>query len=483
MIYDEQFFHDISDTLQFDQQNDSPILEVVVGIDFGTSSTKAIVHVFNVPGDPAFAVPFGTFAHESLQYLLPTKLFVSSDGRCLLGSDPEASLLIDIKVGLMQAPDKSIEAAIGPPCTASATVVATAYLALVLRYVRCWFIANQRKAFGNFSLDWSFNLGLPAAIDDDFQLRETFNSVGKAAWLLSRCPGPVTVTGAQKAIDESRNEDLLCDFDFSLIPEVIAQVIGYARSQFRNEGLHLLMDIGASTIDICSFILGNKDGEDYYPILTADVDFLGAKRLHITRIKSLERAIIKDAASTQDTKKDIVEHLASLLDANDPLCVVPDDVKLYVPPSCPAPTDEVLKVAGAKSDEEFLKKCRQLLGRMIRDLKQHRDPLSPRWSEVFPIFVCGGASTMTVYQSTIDRVQEWLRRFIRSSEGVRRISLPKPSTLEAEINDSHYHRLAVAWGLSYQSFNIGEYDRPSEIEDIPPPPVREKTYFISKDMV
>ncbi len=141
------------DALQFDGTDGSGKIEIVLGLDFGTSSTKAVVHVFNFPGEPAFAVPFGNFAHENSKYLLPTKLFVKRNGCCSLESAPDASLLTDIKIGLMGEPDKIIAPVSGPPCDASAATVATAYLALVLRYVRRWFLQTQRKAFVDLRLD------------------------------------------------------------------------------------------------------------------------------------------------------------------------------------------------------------------------------------------------------------------------------------------------------------------------------------------
>ena len=62
--------------------------------------------------------------------------------------------------------------------------------------------------------------------------------------------------------------------------------------------------------------------------------------------------------------------------------------------------------------------------------------------------------------------------------------MQKPESLEAEISNEIYHRLAVAWGLSHESFNIGTYVRPSKIDDIPTLPVRDiEDAFISKDMV
>ena len=89
-----------------------------------------------------------------------------------------------------------------------------------------------------------------------------------------------------------------------------------------------------------------------------------------------------------------------------------------------------------------------------------------------------------MYQEAVSGVGKWLQQHIRSSHGARLIRLPKPESLEAEIGDESYHRLAVAWGLSHESFNIGTYSRPSEIDDIPPPKVRDfENAYISKDMV
>ena len=463
-------------TQQFEkkQSDGSPKLEIVAGVDLGTSSTKVVLHVFNVPGEPAFAVPFDNLANEDLmKHLQPTRLFVSRDGSCSLKPAPEASLLTDIKIGLMQQPAFPIKSSSGPPCREPATVVATAYLALILREACRWFVENKKNDFGNLSLDWSFNLGLPAAIDDNPELRKTFDSVGKAAWLVSQKDGTVTVANARRAIENvgkewSMSGNQKCDFN--LVPEVIAEVVGYARSRFRNDGLHLLVDIGASTLDVCSFILHQNDGEDHFPILTAEVKLLGAKQLHDARIKKIKRAI-PDYDET------------NLFDVDDPLCVVPDTAISYLPQG--DSPNETLKTAYNEAESMFAKNCQMLLHGMFMDLKRDRDPSSPRWSEAFPIFICGGASAMQTYQNILDSIHEWLPTYIPSSKGIQKIRLPKPESLQAEINNEDYHRLAVAWGLSHQSFNIGTYKRPSEIEDCEPPPIRNniEDKFVSKDMV
>lgn len=91
---------------------------------------------------------------------------------------------------------------------------------------------------------------------------------------------------------------------------------------------------------------------------------------------------------------------------------------------------------------------------------------------------------MPFYQSLIDEVSNRLKSGYNPG-GIQRLSLAKPVNLEAAVDDQVYHRLAVAWGLSYPDTDIGNVTRPSEIEDVAP---REQydwggKEFISKDMV
>ena len=234
---DGRFFDEIpAHDDQFNRNGDSSkSVDIVVGVDFGTSSTKVVVRAPYYVDSPGFAIPFGEWAHNSLEYLLPTQLSVDKDGQCFLQTVKGASILTDIKVALMQKPRDSVVPVSGLSCNASAMTIATAYLALVLRYARCWFIKNKRDIFGNFSLKWSCNLGLPAAIDDNPDMRKIFETVGNAAWLVSMQPGAVKAAGVCKTIEDIRNSRFKKKGipDFDLIPEVIAEVMGYARSKFR----------------------------------------------------------------------------------------------------------------------------------------------------------------------------------------------------------------------------------------------------------
>ncbi len=80
---------------------------MIIGLDFGTSSTKVIIHVPRFTGNPAYAVPFGPFALSSLEYLLPTRLFVGDNGSCQLGKgEGDWSAVTGLKSALMVGPEK-----------------------------------------------------------------------------------------------------------------------------------------------------------------------------------------------------------------------------------------------------------------------------------------------------------------------------------------------------------------------------------------
>jgi hypothetical protein len=44
------------------------------------------------------------------------------------------------------------------------------------------------------------------------------------------------------------------------------EVAGYAHSPTRTKGLHLLVNVGATSMDTATFIIQSKDGENVFPL-------------------------------------------------------------------------------------------------------------------------------------------------------------------------------------------------------------------------
>lgn len=228
---------------QFANRREQRTCDVVVGLDFGTSCTKVVVRL-PYEHDRAFAVPFGQAAHGSSPYLLPSLLWVGRDGKASLTRVPSGICVRNTKYYLMQG--KAVPVSEGqegePTLDPKPTVVA--FLALALRAARGWFLSTHKRGYGDFTLEWQFNLGLPSADFAEEPLCHDYLRIAAAAWKLSTEIGDVRLARAQIAHDAvSLQEDEsapgvggFCDCgegksaEIRLVPEVAAEVVGDRKS-------------------------------------------------------------------------------------------------------------------------------------------------------------------------------------------------------------------------------------------------------------
>ena len=133
----EQFSKDIGD---------SDTRDMVIGLDFGTSSVKVVI------GDQstkkAFAIPFADINGIN-GYLLPSRLWQTGDNYSLIeGSNVHR----DLKLSLLNDSEEQghIERA-------------TAFIALVIRRVRGWLFTKHEEIYCNTKMVWKLVLGIPAA--------------------------------------------------------------------------------------------------------------------------------------------------------------------------------------------------------------------------------------------------------------------------------------------------------------------------------
>jgi hypothetical protein len=374
----------------------------------------------------AIPVDFGVLAHRSSRYLLPTRLAIAPNGRASLHLATDSDVRTDLKVGLMgRATDDD---------TASAAM----FIALVLRECRRFFLVAQRADYGPDRLRWSFNLGIPSAGYDDDVIRSRFLRVARLGWLLSLSDEPPT---PEKAFQHVASTPVEAELAINVIPEVAAEVVGYARSPHRREGLHVMFDLGASTLDVSAFCLHRQDGDDHRPILTADVQVLGLLSLHRRRAEAASGA--------------------------EPFERIPGD---SIEPLPNWSNDHPAASALADCDERYIEQCgRRVLFRTLADLHMRRDPYSPRWTEGLPIFMGGGGCAAPISAQVLKRADSIAHQIWDRYAGLRRQRLPVPASLAttgAPITEEEFARIAVAYGLSFPEIDIGIIEPPSTIPDI-----------------
>lgn len=426
--------------MQF-QELPSETMDLVIGFDLGTSCSKVIIRSPFALRSRAIAVPWH-LKNGTSKYLLPTVLYENDYGEfSLVPSDSTKHVLRDLKINLMDKIDDT-----------RAQAHAAAYIGLALRSARQWLLDTQKDAYGIYHLRWALNIGIPSAGYNDENMRPTFGLVARAAWKLSLQPDLPTLNTATEALRIARDKSDSVDID--VVPEIAAEVVGYARSRLRSEGLHVMVDVGASTIDICGFVLHSRDGEDRYELLTALVKRLGIHDLHLRRLNKIKAtdACVKPSVPT----------------SLSPCMVIPNTGREYIND----PSDLLSKKLD-EIDQNYVSECTTSLMSLIMALRRCRDPYSSNWNSGLPVFVAGGGGQFSLVRNAIKQAHERLINTQKDVAGIAAQRLPTLETLQnRDIPDSIAGRLAVAYGLSFDKFDIGQIRQPHEIGDVPRIPLR-----------
>jgi hypothetical protein len=470
---DQTYFKSAS---QFESGKGGRPCDLIIGLDFGTACSKVILHS-PYEQEAAFSVPFEPFCHWSNPYLLPTHISLGPDGGYYLPRTGLAGTGRDLKLKMLGDLSKPADPSGNEQEPTANQEAAIAYLGLVLKFVRAWFLKTQADAYRRLSLAWQLNLGVPSATFDEADINQLYERIGRAAWAVSVLDQPITSKTISQAWADSAGQPHKPDQDqpipeVSVIPEIAAEVVGYARSELRQEGVHLMVDVGAGTLDVCGFILHEDEGDDKYELLTTDVQNLGAAQMDRLR---------RDAV-----RKGLEDHIDHHRNSTDPVAPISSDVHAYVPE--PEPLLDRLRQA----QQSFAELCMRQIKGVVVSVKTRRNPRSDVWEKLLPVFMCGGGRDASPYQELPNQIEPWLKNYV-GNRGIRLIELPKPGNLRADLENGQYHRLAVAWGLSQPSFDIGKITPPSKIDDIDPnnptgeagsvPWWLEQGAFVSKDQV
>lgn len=401
---------------------DSPrtrsIIDAVLGVDFGTSSTKIVARLPFAAGTTAVAIPVPQTAQsDGHPHLWRTCIWVAPDGSLSIAPKSGATRVDRLKTRIIANAGNALP-------DYEADELACGFLALQIQQARGWLLDRRADLFGRGPLRWWLNVGFPAESLDLPTLRARYEMIVAAAMDLSHERKRLTrqfVREALKAVAGS-DKKRLADRNGFLFPEIAAAVAGYASSSKRKDGLFAMVDVGAATLDVCTFnLFPDQQGLLKCPIFEADVSLLGVEVWrHCNEDVELKRFF-------------------------------PDEVEL-----------------------------RQR--KVIWTTKKERYRLSDRWSSGLPIFLVGGGSLSDVHVEATSKISGWLAG--QGCGGAAIENLPPPDELLFECAPGDVQRLAVAVGLSLFNTDIPQAKLPSEITNDAAPAVRESIgNYISKDMI
>lgn len=290
--------------------------DVVVGLDFGTSTLKCFIR--DPDNEKTFPVVF-CGSQGASAFHLPTVIYLSRSGVYALEPSSEAIRIDGLKLKLIKE-----------PLNFDYRCAATAFLALALRHIRAWFADNLAEWYGNTFQEWSVHMGVPSESTDTL-IAKTWEKILHAAWDVSTHEGPIVRTNIVEALNSQDN----CSQDLSkcdLCPEISAAIHAIISCNLDHENgqLYTVVDVGASTVDISAFFFtrGKEKIVHETTLLGPQVHSLGTSVCHGRRVLALVNFLAKNSRGQSETEKlrNHIETEKILI----PSSVLPDSVDSYI---------------------------------------------------------------------------------------------------------------------------------------------------------
>lgn len=450
--------------------------DMVIGLDFGTSSTKVVIRdLFAAMG--TFPVPLNGDRPGIEGYLLPSRVF-RSDGVYSLTEGHHR--IGNLKLKLLESEARSPVDEFNDCC---------AFLALVIRRARAWLFFEHRDVYAGHQLNWRVNLGLAARSYED---EETVSLFRRLAWAAAnvaadRAAEQISVEVVDRYRRQSlqalseESDDVGDDRAFTMsavdaVPEVSAQLHGLmvsARWDWSARPVMMLVDVGAGTVDCALFhVRIAESGKGALTFYSSRVERNGVMNLHRDRV-----AWLRELLSEGDRHEEARSYLAHIEKPTDRLRPIPGRVTEYLP-------GYSLEVVGEDVDDTFQRtRYRFQVAGSISDARREKG-LKAHEVQGVPLLLCGGGARMEFYARIAD--------VINSTPGwhvsVELTRLPVPQDLvDVGWYAEDFDRISVAYGLSISGDGGGTLERIVRAVDVPNrrayQAVEPESRFVSKDQM
>lgn len=393
------------------------------------------------------------------------------------------------------------------------------------------YIKNKYPNYGDKSHDMiAINMCIPVYCANEINIKEKFSQALFISWDVSDRLKDADKINFQYLYSLIEKAETLCsnsqEYCF-VYPEVSANMHGFIRSRASKPGTYLFSDTGAGTVDQCIFIFDKTDGIDKVAYISAEVFPLGSSMIERKSLEkfyslpmsrqefilsNLHKLVLeiapsiskehkenilrifkflsenKEVASNEFQTKNILFYIIQVIKENKDLFRTKENntsltKKQY---SRQKITTLNTKQQGTESNESrIVDDVLSLISESICEIKNEiyiktKNNVAKSLAKVhnlnnIKIIFGGGGSKPVPYEQEVQYA--FHKDNIKLPET---LTLPKPSDIEVE--DHWMPRLTVAYGLSYNRFDLHKIILPHDIK--PLKLTHSKIYYrqiISKD--
>lgn len=453
--------------------------DVYLGLDLGTSYTKVVWR----HGQFARPVCFGQRRDRLDDYLVPSIVYF--DGERFQTSlewleDPALGsecAIPNFKICLtcegnragecrgLKCPISNWNAEIFPEETRNneAGLVTSVFLASILSRSKHLILNELERSTGHGQkgkVRWSVNLAVPDKYLDGSNAAHSFEIALKAAWLMSLAMDEVTgmhtareIIGCYTAARCLAEENSLDCFVYS---EVAAEVASVTLSRTSQDGLYAFVDIGAGTVDASVFrFYTSPQGDRTHNKYAAEVLPIGSAYIETLAMRWFDESewfISEETINGNNGKKAAETRLrACLREMKENGGSRPDTYCLIEAENLNRALCEASRLIRKRVYRELV----HLFGDAYGKEKKHS-----RWLDLRLILGGGGAGSPVYRKAAIAAFT--LKN--NPSKKPELIELPKPGDFQMnELDRKHFHRFAVAYGLSHRPVDLLQVVQPSQI--------------------
>lgn len=471
-------------------------VELNLGIDFGTRYTKVCVR--NTDTDESWVVRIGNARTLVDQGLILSQVAIQNDGKLLGGftddeweariSKSSLSVVIDfIKMRLAQldpkreasnwytsALPKFKDVNLAKPDILE-NLCAYFLYRIILRTKR-WIQAFNAEQFKNVEIQWSANIGVPVEYCDSPAL-ERFRRILYLAWhLCEKVPNHtgMTIFDLNNHLQRIRKKDFTNTPCFA-IPEIAGAIYSYTVSRQAKTGVYIFFDVGGGTIEGVAFRFHRRNG-------IAEIDFL-AGIVEPVGVNAIAKWTVHDDLDLEGRlERSIVRRGLAILDAISEVSqkykTPPAGSRFHIANKHRAILETVKKARTTRNRQENINlfflltliSAQHLIHRQVSDVF-HACYSRLAAQEAVRVFLGGGGMKSEYYSDTIPATYDVFRFDAAGIPMFTMLDVPLPSDFDMSgIGEDHFHRFAIAYGLSIPDYQAPPFNLPRQFPNHNPPP-------------